>query len=109
MKEGGNVHLVRHRHRLGGCEGQLSVEEERLIYSTDHASDNRVWMLREIESLGSSYPYHLRMTTYRETFIFDLKSSLDPNVYDSLWKKIYRLERSGVRGERRCDPNCPMK
>ena len=90
--EGSNLLLVRHRHRLGGCEGQLSVEEERLIYLTDHASDNRVWKLPEIETLGSADPYHLRVTTYNETFTFDLKSPLDPKVYDSLWKKIYRFE-----------------
>ena len=82
--------LVRHRHNLGGCEGQLSVEEERLIYLTDHASDNRAWKLRDIETIGSPDPYHLRVTTYNETFTFDLKSPLDPKVYDSLWKKIYR-------------------
>jgi len=90
---------VRHRHRLGGCEGQLSVEEDRLIYLTDHASDNRTWKLREIETMGSPDPYHLRVTTYNETFTFDLKSSLDPKVYDSLWKKIYRLE--GVQASQR--------
>jgi len=84
--------LVRHRHRLGGCEGQLSVEEERLIYLTDHASDNRLWKLREIETIGSPDPYHLRVTTYNETFTFDLKSLLDSKIYDFLWKKIYRLE-----------------
>ena len=84
--------LVRHRHRLGGCEGQLSVEEERLIYLTDHASDNRVWKLREIETLGSPDPYHLRVTTYNETFTFDLKSPLDQKTYEFLWKRIYRLE-----------------
>ena len=83
---------VRHRHRLGGCEGRLSVEEDRLIYLTDHASDNRVWKLREIETIGSPDPYHLRVTTYNETFTFDLKSPLDSKIYDFLWKKIYRLE-----------------
>ena len=85
---------VRHRHRLGGCEGQLSVEEERLIYLTDHSSDNRAWKLREIETMGSPDPYHLRVTTYNETFTFDLKSPLDPRLYDSLWKKIYRFENA---------------
>jgi hypothetical protein len=84
--------VVRHRHRLGGCEGQLSVGKDRLIYLTDHASDNRDWKLRNIETLGSPSPYHLRVTTYNETFSFDLKSPLDPKVYDSLWKKIYRFE-----------------
>jgi hypothetical protein len=90
--------LVRHRHRLGGCEGQLSVEEERLIYLTDHASDNRVWRLGEIETIGSPDPYHLRVATYNETFTFDLKSPLDPKIYDSLWKKIYRFENAQASG-----------
>ena len=86
-----DILLVRHRHRLGGCEGQLSVEEDRLIYLTDHAKDNRVWKLRDIETLGAPDPSHLRVTTYNETFTFDLKSPLDPKVYDSIWRKVYRL------------------
>jgi len=90
--------LVRHRHRLGGCEGQLSLEANRLIYVTDHAADNRSWKLDEIETLGSTDPYHLRVTTYHETFTFDLKSPLDSKVYDSLWKKIYRLENPQASG-----------
>jgi len=89
---------VRHRHALGGCEGQLSVEEERLIYLTDHASDNRAWKLRDIETLGLPDPYHLRVTTYNETFTFDLKSPLDSTTYDPLWKKIYRLENPSSVG-----------
>lgn len=90
--EGSTLLPVRHRHSVGGCEGQLSVEEERLIYLTDHASDNRVWKLREIETFGSPDPYHLRVTTYDETFTFDLKSPLDQKTYEFLWKRIYRLE-----------------
>jgi hypothetical protein len=83
---------VRHRHRLGGCEGHLRIDEDRLIYSTDRSSDNRVWKLSDIETIGSADPYHLRVTSYDETFIFDLKSPLDSKVYDSLWKKIHRLD-----------------
>jgi len=84
--------LVRHRHRVGGCEGRLQVEEDRLVYSSDRSNDNRVWKLSEIETIGSPDPYHFRVTTYNETFTFDLKSALDPKIYDTLWKKIYRLE-----------------
>ena len=83
---------VRHRHRVGGCEGRLQVDEDRLVYFTDRSNDSRIWKLNEIETIGSPDPYHFRVTTYNETFTFDLKSPLDPNVYDSLWKKIYRLE-----------------
>ena len=96
---------VRHRHRLGGCEGRLQVEEDRLIYSTDHSSDNRAWKLNEIETIGSPDPYHFRVTTYNETFTFDLKSPLSSKLYDALWKKVYRLENKlctiGIASERR--------
>ncbi|MEW5975834.1 MAG: hypothetical protein AB1898_08505 [Acidobacteriota bacterium] len=90
--------LVRHRHRLGGCGGRLEIGEDRMIYSTAHASDNRVWKLSEIETIGSPDPYHLRVTTYNETFTFDLKSPLDTKLYDSLWKRIYRLGSVQVSG-----------
>jgi hypothetical protein len=83
---------VRHRHRVGGCEGSLQVEEDRLVYSSDRSNDNRVWKLSEIETIGSPDPYHFRVTSFNETFTFDLKSPLDPKVYDALWKKIYRLQ-----------------
>jgi hypothetical protein len=83
---------VRHRHRVGGCEGSLQVGEDRLVYSSDRSNDNRVWKLSEIETIGSPDPYHFRVTTFNETFTFDLKSPLDPKIYDTLWKKIYRLE-----------------
>jgi hypothetical protein len=83
---------VRHRHRLGGCEGHLQVEEDRLVYSSDRSNDNRIWKLSEIETIGSPDPYHFRVTTYNETFTFDLKSPLDSKIYDALWKRIYRLE-----------------
>src|SRR5262249_47361289 len=83
---------VRHRHRVGGCQGHLQVEEDRLVYSSDRSNDNRIWKLSEIETIGSPDPYHFRVTTYNETFTFDLKSPLDSKIYDRLWKKIYRLE-----------------
>ena len=83
---------VRHRHRVGGCEGHIQVEEDRLAYSTDRSNDNRVWKLSEIETIGSPDPYHLRVTTYNETFTFDLKAPLDSKIHDSLWKKVYRLQ-----------------
>jgi hypothetical protein len=83
---------VRHRHRLGGCQGELRVEEDRLLYSTDLARDNRAWTFDQIETLGSSDPYHLRITTYNETFTFELKKPLEEKTYGFLWAKVNRLE-----------------
>lgn len=83
---------VRHRHRLGGCEGQLEIAKDRLTYSSDRAGDNRVWKFNEIETFGSTDPYHLRLSTYNETFTFDMKAPLESKVYDIMWAKINRLE-----------------
>jgi len=90
---GSDVRLlsVRHRHRLGGCEGQLRVEKDRLLYSTDLARDKRAWRFDEIETIGSPDPYHLRVTTYNETFTFDLKKALEEKTYRFLWAKVHRL------------------
>jgi hypothetical protein len=84
--------LVRHRHRLGGCEGELRVEKDRLLYSTDLARDKRAWTFDEIETIGSPDPYHLRVTTYNETFTFDLKKALEEKAYRFLWAKVHRLD-----------------
>jgi hypothetical protein len=91
---------VRHRHRLGGCQGKLRVEEDRLLYSTDLARDNRAWTFDEIETIGSPDPYHLRITTYNETFTFDLKKALEEKTYGLLWAKVYRLEAAPLPADK---------
>jgi hypothetical protein len=91
---------VRHRHRLGGCEGELRVEKDRLLYSTDLARDRRAWAFDEIETIGSADPYHLRVTTYNETFTFDLKKALEEKAYRFLWAKVHRLDAAPFTGDR---------
>ncbi len=83
---------VKHRHRLGGCEGVLRIGGTRLVYQTDNAEDRRIWRARDIRSFGTTGPYHLRLTTDRETFSFDLKTPLEREVYDYLWTNLYAKE-----------------
>jgi hypothetical protein len=84
---------VRHRHTLGGCEGILSIYQDRIVYSTDFARHSRDWRYSDLETVGSPDRYHLRITSHDETFTFDLKTVLDQKTYDFLWDKVNGLTR----------------
>ena len=84
---------VKHRHRLGGCQGSLKVEEKRIVYETEHEGDARIWLYRDISSIARMDPYTLRITTLLETYTFDLKEAMTDKQYDYLWARVYRLEQ----------------
>lgn len=80
---------VRHRHRLGGCQGTLTIATDKIIYRADRKEDSRIWRLEDIESFASSEPSSLRLSSAFETFTFDLKLPLEQKAYDLLWKAVY--------------------
>ncbi len=80
---------VRHRHTLGGCQGLLTIAQDKIIYRTDHTDDSRIWWLKDLESFASNDPFHLRLSTAFETFNFDLKLRLEEAAYEHIWKAIY--------------------
>jgi hypothetical protein len=82
---------VRHRHRLGGCQGVLKIAADRIVYETEQRTDRRIWFYKDIESVGSSGPFDLRITTYTETFTFDLKERLKEAEYTDLWERVNRM------------------
>lgn len=84
---------ARHRHTLGGCEGILILNQDRITYSTDYSRHNREWRYSDLETIGSPDPYRLRITSNNETFTFDLKTPLEQKVYDFLWDKVNGLAR----------------
>jgi hypothetical protein len=79
---------ARHRHNLGGCEGTLIIEEDKVIYKTAHKDDSRVWQLKDLESFASIDRFRLRLSTAFETFNFDLKLPLEKSAYDLLWNAV---------------------
>lgn len=83
---------VKHRHLLGGCEGELKANEEQLVYETD-SKDARIWLYKDITGIGLMDPYNLRITTLLENYTFDLKEPMNEKQYEFLWAKIYQLER----------------
>jgi len=83
---------VKHRHRVGGCQGELQFEQEGVIYRTDKPGEARIWQYRDISTVGLMDSYTLRITTLLETYTFDLKLALLTPQYDFLWAKVYQLE-----------------
>lgn len=83
---------VKHRHLLGGCEGELKVNEGQIVYETD-SKDARIWLYKDITGIGLMDPYNLRITTLLENYTFDLKEPMSQKHYEFLWAKIYQLER----------------
>ena len=80
---------VRHRHNIGGCQGVLTIAEDKIIYRSEHKGDSRIWRLKDIESFASNDPFHLRISTSFETFTFDLKLPLQEKAYEHIWKAVY--------------------
>lgn len=80
---------VRHRHRIGGCQGTLTIAQDKVIYKTGHEGDSRIWRLKDLASFASNDPFQLRLSTAFETFNFDLKLPLEEAAYEHLWKSLY--------------------
>jgi hypothetical protein len=92
---------VRHRHRLGGCQGMLSILGDRIVYETEDPEDSRTWRLADIESFGSTGEFDLRVSTAEETYRFDLKAPLNDETYRHLWENVYEPELRNYRETRR--------
>ena len=80
---------VRHRHSLGGCQGVLTIAQDKIIYKTSQEGDSRIWRLKDLESFASNDPFHMRLSTAFETFTFDLKLPLEEAAYEHIWKALY--------------------
>lgn len=80
---------VRHGHRLGGCQGTLTIATDKIIYRAERKEDSRIWRLEDIQSFASSDLFSLRLSSAFETFTFDLKLPLEERSYNLLWKAVY--------------------
>ena len=89
---------ARHRHRWGGCNGELRIYEDKVIYeSFEDAENSRLWRWSDLQSFGRSNRYKFEITTFEpqtggeKTFNFDLKEEMTDEIYDYLWKKFYKV------------------
>jgi len=78
-----------HRHALRGVAGRLEVGPDAVRFVAVKPADSRTWLYRDIESIGNSDPFHFRLSTYAETYMFDLKQRLPPEAYEYAWERVY--------------------
>lgn len=89
--------LVKHSHRLGGCEGTLRVYPDRLSYESETGHDSRSWHWTDIRSVGRPDRYRLDIETFEpqtgassRSFNFILKEQMADKTYDLIWSRVYR-------------------
>ena len=82
-----------HRGLLSGSSGVLLIGKTGIRFESKREKDSRTWLYRDIQTIGTSDPFHFRVTTYAETFTFDLKERLPDAVYELAWQGVYGLER----------------
>ena len=80
---------VFHRHVLGGCDGSLRFDTEATRFDSKNRTHSRTWPHADVETIGTMDPLHFRLTTYAETYNFDLKERLSSEDYRSLWRRVY--------------------
>jgi hypothetical protein len=85
---------VKHLHTFGGCEGVLRFGKDWIVYTTDHAEDQRSWRRGvEIANVWSTGRYDLEIEVYEKEgedllrtriFRFELKRPLDEEFFTQL-------------------------
>ncbi len=88
---------VKHLLRISGTEGKLVVAKDRILYQTEAPGDSRTWRFSDIESISTSGPFQLTITSYerarshygdRKGFNFQLKEPLPESRYNDLWRRV---------------------
>jgi hypothetical protein len=90
---------AKHQRRLTGTEGMLSFGSDTIVYFTTAKDDSRTWRYSDIDSISSSGPFQLTITTFeralahygdRKGFNFQLKAPITESTYNELWLQIER-------------------
>jgi len=92
---------AKHLHPLGGCEGELRIDEEAIVFDSDDDRHDRRWLFTDaVEGVWSSDPYELEIE-FREpragrpgeirTWRYQLKQRLDAEAYQQLKRRLYAL------------------
>ncbi len=82
-----------HRRTLGGTNGMLEIGQDSIQFVSEKPADSRTWLYRDIETIGRPDSFRFRVTTKRETYVFELKTELSEAAYQLAWSNIYGLER----------------
>jgi len=85
--------------RTTGSEGTLAFGPDNIAYTTEARDDSRAWRYSDIDSISSSGPFQLTITTFeqarshyldRKGFNFQLKQPITEARYNELWLQIER-------------------
>jgi hypothetical protein len=94
---------AKHLTRFGGSEGVLLVGPDRIVYKSARADESRTWRYTDIDSISSSGPFQLTLTTYERAkshygslkgFNFQLKEGLAEERYNDLWRRLNRKKET---------------
>jgi hypothetical protein len=78
-----------HRHVLGGCDGPLVLGADAVHFVSEEPKHDRTWPFEDIETIGSADPFHFRVSSYAETYNFDLKARMPEEAYRRLWLRVF--------------------
>jgi hypothetical protein len=86
---------VYHRHRLSGCAGTLMIDSSGIRFLGQKSQDSRTWSYKDIETIGRMNPFHFRVSTFAETYNFDLKERLPDDLYNLAFSQLHGLPTFG--------------
>ncbi len=75
-------------------EGELTLYEDGLAYTTGYKQEGRFWRFRDLFSVLRLDPYRLQITAYEgagsrlHVFTFELKTELPQTMYDAIWQRV---------------------
>ena len=90
-----------HRRVLGGTHGTIRISTNGIEFLSEKPKESRTWPYRDIETIGSPDPFHLRVTSFAETYTFDLKERLPAQAYDFAWQRVYQLPGTSYNADPR--------
>jgi hypothetical protein len=79
---------VKHLRPIVGSEGTLAFGADAIVYSTPTKAESRTWRYSDIDTIASSGPFQLTITTLEKAFNFQLKQPITEARYNSLWLQI---------------------
>jgi len=79
---------VKHLRPMVGSEGTLAFGADAIVYSSSAKTESRTWRYSDIESIASSGPFQLTITTLEKGFNFQLKQPITEARYNELWLQI---------------------
>jgi hypothetical protein len=79
---------VKHLRPIVGSEGTLEFGADAVVYLSSARDESRTWRYSDIDSIGSSGPFQLTITTFEKSFNFQLKQPITEARYNQLWLQI---------------------